>query len=59
MKTLRSENIVGFIDVMESHNNYYIIQELCSGDLQGYLKSQVGKKVSENKAIQIWKMLHI
>ena len=53
MKTLRSDNIVGFIDVMESSNNYYIIQELCSGDLQGYMKSQIGNKVSEAKAIQI------
>lgn len=26
MKTLKSDNIVGFIDVMESSNNYYIIQ---------------------------------
>ena len=26
MKSLRSDNIVGFHDVMESKNNYYIIQ---------------------------------
>ena len=47
MKTLKSDNIVGFIDVMESNNNYYIIQELCTGDLEGYLKSKPGKCVDE------------
>ena len=53
MKALRSENIVGFIDVLESTNNYYIIQELCDGDLQKYLKNQPGNRVPEAKAIQI------
>ena len=45
MKALKSENIVGFMDVMESNNNYYIIQQLCTGDLDGYLKSKPGKRV--------------
>ena len=26
MKSVRSENIVGFFDVLESKNNYYIVQ---------------------------------
>lgn len=47
MKALKSDNIVGFVDVMESNNNYYIIQELCTGDLEGYLKGKPGKCVDE------------
>lgn len=52
MKALRSDNIVSFIDVMESNNNYYIIQELCTGDLEGYLKTKPGKSLGEMEAIQ-------
>lgn len=33
MKTVHSENIVSLVDVLESSNNFYIIQELCDGDL--------------------------
>ena len=33
MKSIHSENVVGLFDVMESSNNYYIIQELCDIDL--------------------------
>jgi hypothetical protein len=29
---------VGFYDVMESSKNYYIIQELCDGDLAADIK---------------------
>ena len=53
MKVVRSPNIVGFVDVMESNNNYYIIQELCSGDLEGYLKSKPGKSLDEIEAIKV------
>ncbi len=35
---MHSENIVGFYDVMESSKNYYIIQELCDGDLSKEIK---------------------
>lgn len=35
---VKSENIVGVYDVMESNHNYYIIQELCDGDLEKLLK---------------------
>jgi len=38
MKVLKSPNIVELFDVMESNNNYYIIQELCDIDLEHYLK---------------------
>lgn len=37
---------------MESNNNYYIIQELCDGDLENYLKQQSGKSISEAESIQ-------
>ncbi len=33
MQTVESDYIVGFLDVMETSKNYYIIQELCEGDL--------------------------
>lgn len=56
MKSVRSENIVGFYDVMESSNNYYIIQELCDdGDLEHYLKKQPNKSLSEKEAIRVLK----
>ena len=48
MQTIKSENIVGFHDVMESANNYYIIQELCDGDLQELMKP--GHPVPEDTA---------
>ena len=38
MQSVKSENIVGFYDVMESANNYYIVQELCDGDLTSIMK---------------------
>lgn len=37
MAKLKSVNIVGFLDVLVSHNNYYIVQELCESDLDKYL----------------------
>lgn len=33
MQSVHNPNIVQFIDVMESSKNYYIIQELCDGDI--------------------------
>ena len=33
MRTIFSENCVRCIDVMESSNNYYVVQELCDSDL--------------------------
>ena len=50
MQTIKSENIVGFFDVMESSNNYYIIQELCDGDLSELMKP--GHPVDEKTAIE-------
>lgn len=43
MQAVKSDNIVGFCDVMESSNNYYIVQELCDGDLSAIMKP--GKKI--------------
>lgn len=41
LKTLKSENIVGFLDVMESANYYYLVQEFCDGgDLRGLIKKR-------------------
>jgi serine/threonine protein kinase len=33
MQSVHNPNIVQFIDVMESSKNYYIIQEMCDGDI--------------------------
>lgn len=52
MKVLKSPNIVELFDVMESNNNYYIIQELCDIDLEHYMKQQPDKIVSEKEAVQ-------
>jgi serine/threonine protein kinase len=39
MRKLKNEAIVGFIDILETSNNYYVIQELCDGgDLKNALK---------------------
>ena len=43
MQTVKSENIVELYDVLESENNYYIVQELCNN---GTLEA----KMKENKA---------
>lgn len=49
MESIKSENIVGFYDVMESNKNYYIVQELCDGgDLNSLLKG--GNKIPEPEA---------
>ena len=53
MKALKSQNIVNFIDVMESSNNYYIIQELCDGDLEHYIKSKPNRVLDEKEAIMV------
>lgn len=37
MSKLKSENIVGFFDVLMSNHNYYIVQELCDSDLEKYM----------------------
>lgn len=38
MKKLKSEHVVQLLDVLETPNNYYIIQDFCDGgDLSGYL----------------------
>ena len=41
LKSLKSPNIVGFLDVMESKHCYYIIQEFCDGgELRGLMKKR-------------------
>lgn len=37
MQALQGQNVVRLLDVLETSNNYYIVQEFCDGgDLQGY-----------------------
>ena len=55
MAKLESPNIVTFLDVLESGKNYYIVQELCEGDLEVYMNQFPSKKIPEEKAIQILK----
>ncbi len=52
LKTLKSPNIVGFYDVMESANFYYLVQECCDGgDLRAFIKKRA--PVPEPEAIRI------
>lgn len=53
LQTIKSENVVALYDVMESSHNYYIIQELCDGDLENMLQKE--KKLDEDKAINLLK----
>lgn len=49
MELIKSENVVGFYDVMESSKNYYLVQELCDGgDLSAIMKG--GNSISEAQA---------
>lgn len=49
MQMLRAENIVRIMDVMESRNNYYIVQEMCDLDLEKHLRER--GKLGEEQAI--------
>lgn len=40
MKILKSPNVVKLYDVLESSNNYYIVEEICDGDLEHYLRKK-------------------
>lgn len=51
MSKVKSTNVVGFFDVLESKHNYYIVQELCDNDLEKFLLAQPDQMVSEDKAI--------
>jgi serine/threonine protein kinase len=55
LQKLHSDNIVGFYDVMESSKNYYIIQELCDGDLAADIKPQL--QHPELEAIEMLKQI--
>ena len=52
LKSVKCDNVVGFFDVMESTQNYYIVQELCDGDLEGLMKKH-GGKLPEEEAVKI------
>jgi serine/threonine protein kinase len=38
LQQVKSRNIVQVYDIMESTNNYYIVQELCDSDLEHYMR---------------------
>lgn len=46
MSKIKSPNVVGFFDVLESKHNYYIVQELCDNDLEKVLRGQPDEKLS-------------
>lgn len=49
MECIKSDNVVGFYDVMESSKNYYLVQELCDGgDLSSIMKA--GQTVNQPQA---------
>lgn len=52
MSKLKSPLIVQLYGVLETSNNYYIIQEFCDGgDLRGCLKKK--KTLNESESLQI------
>ena len=55
MKAIKSPNVVQFYDTVESNKNYYIVQELCEGDLEDLMKKK--KTFNEEEALNIMKDL--
>ena len=55
LQSIKSENVVGVLDVMESTNNYYIVQELCDGDFQELLHKR--PELPEHEAIRYLKQM--
>ena len=55
MQSVHNPNIVQFIDVMESSKNYYIIQEMCDGDITKMMvpKKQIDEESCINMLTQI------
>ena len=51
MSKIKSSNVVGFFDVLESKHNYYIVQELCDDDLEKVLRNKPAHKLPEDQAI--------
>lgn len=51
MSKIKSPNIVGFFDVLESKHNYYIVQEICDSDLEKLIDSSPDKKLPEERCI--------
>jgi serine/threonine protein kinase len=51
LRSIRSDNVVAILEILESPNNYYIIQELCDSDLEHYILEH--KELSEVRAISI------
>jgi len=56
MKKLKNPHLVNLLDVFETSNHFYIIQDfLDGGDLKGYLRRN--KEISESAAITILKQI--
>lgn len=56
LEVIKSPHVVGFLDVMESANTYYIVQELCEGGELGKLIAKRGR-LPEEEAIAC--LMHI
>jgi serine/threonine-protein kinase ULK/ATG1 len=49
-------NIIKFIEMLRTNNNYYLVYEYCNGGtLSDYIKSK--KRLSEDEAIKIFTQL--
>lgn len=56
MRKLHSDNIVRFVDVVETENNFYIVQEYCNGgDMRTKLNKE--KQFSEKVATEYLQQL--
>lgn len=56
MKKLKSEYVVRLLDVLETNNNYYIVQEFCDG---GDLGIQIEKQLKLDEATATKILIHI
>jgi serine/threonine protein kinase len=51
LRQIHCDNVVRFLDLKETANNYYIIQELCEGDLGKFMR--IGGEMKESTCIDI------
>ena len=58
MNETNHPNLMHLFDFLESSNNYYMVIQYCnSGDLEGYIRKQPKKLLSENEALYFLKQI--
>ena len=51
IQSIRSPNVVQFIDFKENEKYYFIVQELCEGDMESIMKA--GKQMNQKECIDL------